>query len=451
MTWNLIAVFTIVLAGCTNVENNPTKQDSIAPPPVQASTSNSLGLTQAGSTPSASADGVPCPVYEDPSNSLHYATRPGLPAGCDGRYRFAESLGGGGVVAQWIDKDYSGDAGAGWKMVWGPELHVTADTIFYRMGFGQVVQYKRFAGSSTWTSEPSGVSQSNFTFSGQNVLLFKAPDGMTTSFSRRGSSSLFYPTQIIDAYGQKRTYRLDSAGRLLEISGDSMAGSYTFTYDNVGRLSEVQDPQARTTRLEYSSSGRLLKIIYTKGEQWFYYDSAGRMTGASVGDFSLGYVGSSSTLGSITDNSYDRTVTFNYTNTYFKVTDYNNTWQRTVFDSSGKFVQAFSGSARDQAPSETETAKVLDYTQVNGGVYLPSRTVTAQGLVENTIDARGCTTQVKVNGIVRRAYVLNFRCLPTRTTDFVNNGQLVTSVTYAANGLDPVLVRGYNGMKREYT
>lgn len=101
---------------------------------------------------------------------------------------------------------------------------------------------------------------------------------------------------LTDANGNTTTWEYDDAGRLRSetIEIDSVEHSRTFTYDVVGRVSEVEDRNGRIIRYHYEG---LLLV----GEEWRASSSTVREITYEYADAPMGIAGSSGQISRITD------------------------------------------------------------------------------------------------------------------------------------------------------
>jgi RHS repeat-associated protein len=85
---------------------------------------------------------------------------------------------------------------------------------------------------------------------------------------------------VTDQSGNRTTYAYDWSGRLTGVSEPSATGyhSTTYTYNALGSVASVKDPDGDTTKYAYDSLGRLASVSLANGAQTSYaydYDGAG--------------------------------------------------------------------------------------------------------------------------------------------------------------------------------
>ncbi len=90
------------------------------------------------------------------------------------------------------------------------------------------------------------------------------------------------PEQI-DFLGQSISYVYDKTGHLRSVK--SAQGETSYQYDAFGRISEIEFPDASTTRLQYNPLGLVTKVESSDGVTGsFIYDSFGRLTRNEMSD-----------------------------------------------------------------------------------------------------------------------------------------------------------------------
>ena len=172
---------------------------------------------------------------------------------------------------------------------------VNTDRLYDNYGLLQKVSVP-FTGSSAsqWTTY-------DYDFYNRTTLL-EEPTGRTINYSYSGNT-------VTEDDGQNSTMKTyDAMSRLIEVEDNSGTTSYTlhangnplvidvlgnsvsFTYDNYGRRTAMNDPSRGTTTYEYDTAGNVSKMTDANGnETQMTYDKYGRMTSKQNGDFTTSY------------------------------------------------------------------------------------------------------------------------------------------------------------------
>ena len=97
------------------------------------------------------------------------------------------------------------------------------------------------------------------------------------NFARATYSAGLHLESVIDWHGDTASYRYDSLGRPVEISGPSM-GSRKMAYDELGRLVKTTDPLGHSRKYEYAPSGNVLSVTDENGNiTGYFYDGLDRL------------------------------------------------------------------------------------------------------------------------------------------------------------------------------
>jgi YD repeat-containing protein len=139
----------------------------------------------------------------------------------------------------------------------------------------------------------------------------------TTNYEWNLNSKL---TKITDALSNIRNFTYDGLGRRLtaedlHASGDSYFGSWTYTYDNSGNMTQSVNPRSQTTNYTYDNINRVLTEDYTTDagtETSYTYDSCTNGIGKLCSVSMLAGANSSSTYAS-NGNVASETKTINGT------------------------------------------------------------------------------------------------------------------------------------------
>jgi len=101
------------------------------------------------------------------------------------------------------------------------------------------------------------------TYNGQHEpLTITGTNGRTTRYQYNAAGQM---TRYTDPLGHAIAYTYDSSGHLQTIRGPVSGADYSFSYDNVSRISAATDPAGATVRFTYDSADRLTTATYPDG------------------------------------------------------------------------------------------------------------------------------------------------------------------------------------------
>ncbi|WP_313090320.1 SpvB/TcaC N-terminal domain-containing protein [Chryseobacterium flavum] len=127
-------------------------------------------------------------------------------------------------------------------------------------------------------SASSGASTTNEYDSRDRVVAFTDEDGVTTKTSYSIDQGLFKTTQEISS--QKSETYTNAEGKVVQKNDylDMTPLSTFFTYNTVGELVEVKDPEGIKTQYSYDLAGRRVEQIHPdKGRTVYEYDPSGNL------------------------------------------------------------------------------------------------------------------------------------------------------------------------------
>ena len=119
--------------------------------------------------------------------------------------------------------------------------------------------------------------------------------------------------EFIAGRARATTYRYDLDNTILEIE-DAQGNSFSFRYDSLGRLQEIDDPDRGVWGYEYDENGNLISQTDANDNNVsIIYDELNRMREKRVGNQVIAYTYDRDTIGSITRiTTPDMSITYSY-------------------------------------------------------------------------------------------------------------------------------------------
>ncbi|MBI9098702.1 MAG: LysM peptidoglycan-binding domain-containing protein, partial [Spirochaetaceae bacterium] len=119
----------------------------------------------------------------------------------------------------------------------------------------------------------------NFTSSG-SVFNVEAADGYSHEYGMNKEGQILYDEDL--STRDRVDYRYNRAQELEKVLGPKQAMSLTYSYDELGRISNVTSGGSEQVDFIYDASGNMVRVEYgssEKSQSDYFYDLSGRMTG----------------------------------------------------------------------------------------------------------------------------------------------------------------------------
>ena len=266
-----------------------------------------------------------------------------------------------------------------------------------------------------------------------HVFVYNVPAGTTSDVSLL--------VEMKDAYGQKLTMGYDASGKLLTIT-DAMGKVTTLSYNNVGLVIQAADPFGRTAAFEYDADMNLMKIT-DMGGYWTsftyrqyvltdYYLS-GMTNAAGTWDF---YFEPADGLdsGGVTYPAPGAAMGYNYRITVINPFGGKEEYYRSGsswYISPKHYIPYTDKDNNNYASNVPKTLYRITATTREKG-EIGSISPPEGGTTDFTFDDTGNLTSVS-NGYLNILYTYNTM---GRVTSITDSNNAVTTLSYAANGVD---------------
>ncbi|MEW6427114.1 MAG: RHS repeat-associated core domain-containing protein [Thermodesulfobacteriota bacterium] len=276
------------------------------------------------------------------------------------------------------------------------------------------------------------------------VHVYDIPAGTTSAVSLL--------VAIRDPYNQQLSFGYDSAGQLVTMT-DALGRVSTLSYDGNGHLLRVDDPFGRFASFSYDGAGNLTGITDMGGYATsFTYDTASLLTGLSNGVDAWGFV--------LEPGSRNASFTDPYPapGTAMGITS-----RITVTDPAGNKEEYFHTGSAAWHVDRNHYQPYVDATTNNAASTVPKTTyslittIGANREVSSIVTPEGSTTGLSyadlgpsnantgnLTGISSQAINFGFRYNAmgsvTEITDGSSIEPVTTSISYAANGIDPTAI-----------
>jgi len=285
------------------------------------------------------------------------------------------------------------------------------------------------------------------TKTGENSFELELLDGTTYSYdipSGVTTNEVSLLVEIRDAYGQKLTLDYDASARLTTLT-DALGRVTTLSYNPAGLLDRATDPFGRSAAFEYDAEENLTKIT-DMGGYWtsFTYDEQYYLTGMTNAAGTWGFYFEPNDGLDNGDAPYPAPGT-----------TMGNSYRLTVTDPAGGKWEYYAKGPTVWKISPSNYRPYIDATDNNLAApktsYEHSNTVARNYEVSEIITPEGTKTEFGYDSATGNlthvfvpggylSYAYNDKGRVTSITDsaLTSPSQAVTTISYAANGIDPV-------------